>query len=1215
MPQIPSCLTFLPLFAVLGMATVSAIPLAPPSKPAPQDTKLFTPLAPEATGLTQVNRMNIDHPLSYLYHSGITTGGVAIADFDGDGKPDLFFAGTTGPNQLCLQRGDLRFEDVTAAAAEGLPGGDRWAAGAAVADVNGDGRLDLYLCHYMSPNQLWINLGPGKKGEPVTFRECAKEAGLDLVDSSHSASFADYDGDGKLDLYVLTNRIEDPDGSRRDMPIDKASMKEGGLPDLLPGFEKYYRVYRWDYNTWGTEAIGTPDHLYRQVSLNAEGTPTFTDTSAKAGISGRGDGLSVTWWDPDGDGDPDLYIGNDFVAGDCWYRNNGDGTFTNTISQSVPHTPWFSMGADFGDINNDGRLDLLVADMSATSHFKSKTTMGVMGGSSLKRSFYDTPPQLMRNALYVNTGTDRFIEAAYTWKVSSTDWTWSVKFADFDLDGWQDIYFTNGISRHMNDSDYKLTEEQLVGKHMFDYFKSGEMRKEVNRSYQNQHGEKFTETSEDWGLAHLGVSYGAAYGDLDRDGDLDLVVVNLEEPNSVYRNNAAGGHRLAVQLKGTKSNTHGFGAMITVATSHGKQIRYVLPVSGYLSCNEAVAHFALGEDTEASVTVRWPFGGEQTMPKVRAGEWLTVQEAAATVNPAAAPVVPLFTRHEPLSTARHKDTGWEADFAKPRQSLLPWALSQLGPCVATADVDGDGDTDLFTGAAAGEISELRLNQGAGKFSLQYIPDFAKDKACEDQGAVFFDVEGDGDVDLFVVSGSNEFFPSEDTTRALGDRLYLNDGKGKFTRSEPGAVPSDARVGSCVVAADFDGDGDSDLFIGTRVKLGEYPVSEPSRFLRNDSTPGHALFTERPDSLPASARSAMVTGACAADVTGDARADLLIATEWGPILCYQQEKGAFIDITAKAGLAETTGFWNSITPADLDHDGDLDLIVGNIGLNTKYKTPDATHPHLAYYGDFDGKGAQLVEVKREGETLYPERGKSCSTRAMPFLGEKFTTFKGFAQASLQDIYSGSKLESATKLSINEFQSGVWTNDQGHFTFSPLPRLAQVAPSFGLAAADFDADGHTDLFVNQNFLWGPQIETGPFDGGVGLFLRGDGAGKFTPVEPPQSGLIIPRDNRACAVVDLDGNGSPDLLGGQNNGPLQAFTSQTGHWLAVPVPTGTAATVTLTREGAAPQTIAISPGSGYWSQNESVARFGLGSATSAKGGKITVSANGKRTERTVE
>ena len=658
-----------------------------------------------------VNRVEVNHPMSFLYHSGMTTGGVVVADFDGDGKPDIFFAGTTDKNRLYRQTGDLKFEEITASAGP-IDGGENWTCGAAAADVNGDGRIDLYVCNYEKPNQLFLNMGKGPKGEPVVFQEVAQPAGLDAVDCSHTAAFADYDGDGRLDMYLLTNRVEDPNGTPQEKPVIN---NPDGTVTIKPEAERYYDVWRVDYEHWGTEAKGTPDRLFHNEGNGPDGVPRFKDVTKQAGISGRGDGLSVTWWDYNGDGQLDIYVANDFIAGDKLYRNNGDGTFTNTIGEAVPHTPWFSMGADFGDVNNDLLPDFFVADMSATSHYKSKTTMGVMGGIDLQRSYFDQPKQIMQNALYINTGTGRFLEAARLFKVSSTDWTWAVKFADFDLDGWQDMYFTNGISRHMNDSDLKLTADMLAGKHMFDFFKKGEMRKEEHRAYRNTQHEKFDEVGKAWGLDHVGVAYGAAYADLDRDGDLDLVVVNLEEPNSIYRNDAVTGHRLLLKLRGTKANTQGLGATVTIRCASGPQMRQLEPQTGYLSCNEALVHFGLGKDAIVDeLTVRWPGGGEQRFTKLKADQLYTItqpEDGGTPVRPAP-PADTLFAKSEALAPSKSKDTGWAVDFQK--QTLLPLALSQLGPPLAWGDVDGDGDEDYYFGGSAGELGELRINDGDGK---------------------------------------------------------------------------------------------------------------------------------------------------------------------------------------------------------------------------------------------------------------------------------------------------------------------------------------------------------------------------------------------------------------------------------------------------------------------------------------------------------------------
>jgi hypothetical protein len=1177
---------------------LKAEPFRAASKPGGKT--LFTRLDAAQTGINVVNRMNVDHPLSYLYHSGMTTGGVVVADFDGDGKPDIFFAGANGKNQLYRQvgkLGEMRFEDIAATAGPGVAGVGNWSTGAAAADVNGDGRIDLYVCNYMKPNQLFLNMGPGPNGEPVVFKEVAAPAGLDAVDCSHSAYFADYDGDGRLDMYLLTNRIEDPNGAPKEMPVIKNA---DGTVTLKPEAELYYEVWRYDFNNWGTEAKGTPDRLYHNDGNGPDGVPRFSDVTKKAGISGRGDGLSAVWWDYDGDGLLDLYVANDFIAADKLYHNNGDGTFTNKVPEAVPHTPWFSMGSDIGDVNNDLLPDLIVADMSATSHYKSKTTMGIMGGIDLKRSYFDDPPQYMRNALYLNTGTGRFREGARLFGISSTDWTWSVKCADFDLDGWQDLYFTNGISRHMNNSDIKLTADMLTGKHMFDYFKNGEMRKEQHRAYRNTHHDKFEEVSQDWGLDHVGVSYGCAYADLDRDGDLDLIEVNLEEPNCIYRNDVQTGHRVLIKLVGTKSNSQGLGATVVIRAASGPQMRQLQPQSGYHSCNEALVHFGLGADTKiGELTVCWPGGGEQRFTDLAADMFYTITQPADGGAPvkAAPKRETMFAKTDVLNDVKVKDGGWEGDFVK--QTLLPHALSQLGPCLAWGDVNGDGLDDFYFGGTKGELGQLRINDGKGKYVAKWVEAFRADKECESMGAVFFDTNGDGAPDLFVATGSNEY---EKGAKELHDRLYLNDGKGNFTAAPAGALPEAHEFSSAVCAVDYDRDGRVDLFVGARCVPGDWPHSGRSRLLHNESANGEVKFVDVTDSVPGLANAGLVTAAVWSDIDGDGWPDLLVATEYGPIRFFQNVQGKLVEKTNEAGLAPFKGWWNSITTADVNGDGQFDLIVGNVGLNTKYKQPAADHPQLVYYSDFDGSGkSQIVEVKREGENLLPERGRSCSSTAMPFITEKFPTFHAFAVASLSDVYTDEKLKTAERYEATEFQSGVFINDHGKFTFKPFDRIAQIAPVFGIVVCDFNGDGNPDIFLAQNFF-GPQIENPRYDGGVGQLLLGDGKGGFVSADPRDSGIVITGDMKSASV--MDSGGRPGIAVTVNNGSTASFENQTnGRWLRVVLPAARApgARVTLRRAGMPERVAEVHSGSGYLAQESASAWFGLGASTG--GGTVRV------------
>ena len=1186
--SLPAFLLGASLFAAGKLpAGVQAEALSPHGQRA-EGAAMFTRLGPEETGIQLVNTMDVNHPMSFLFHSGITCGGVAVGDFDGDGKPDIFFAGTTGPNKLYRNLGGFKFEDVTAQSL-GLDGGENWSAGASAADVNGDGALDLYVCNYEKPNQLFINDGKGH------FTELKGAGGLAVVDCSHSAYFTDYDGDGRLDMYLVTNRVEDPKGIQKEMQTDK---HPGGVDTIKPEAERYYQVWRYDADNWGMEAIGTPDHLFHNDSK--DGAIHFTEVTKEAGISGRGDGLGAVWVDYDGDGRPDLYVANDFIGADKLYRNNGDGTFTDKLAEAVPHTPWFSMGVDIGDVNNDLLPDILVADMSATSHFKSKTTMGMMGGVDLKRAYFSETPQYMVNTLLINTGTGHFLEGSKLFGVRSTDWTWTVKFADLDLDGWQDLYFTNGISRHMNDSDIKITQDMLTGKHMFDFYKNGEMRKEVNRSYRNTGQSKFEDTSEAWGLAHNGVTYAAASADFDGDGDLDIVEVNLEEPNFIYRNDVQEGHRLVLRLVGTKGNTHGIGAQVVVKTKSGSQMRQLSPQSGYLTCNEDIVHFGLGkDDVIEELSIRWPGGGEQKLTGLKADMRYTITQPAdggAPVKPAA-PTPTLFARSTALDALKHKDSGWESDFN--RQILLPHSQSQNGPALAWGDVDGDGNEDLYFGASAGNIGELRMGDGKGKFTAKWVEDFRKDKAAEDAGAVFFDADGDGDFDLYVASGSNETQPG---AKELQDRLYLNDGHGAFTRAGEGAIPVDTENDGPVAAVDYDHDGRVDLFIGARCIPGDYPHCGRSRLLHNESTAAGVKFVDVTDSVKGLAAVGIVNSALWSDVDSDGFADLLVAAEWQPIRLFKNVQGKLVDATAETGVAGLKGWWNSIVAGDFDGDGQMDYAVGNVGLNSKYKQPDEHHPQLTYYADFDGTGhSNIVEVKREGDNLLPERGRSCTSNAMPFVKDKFPTFKQFALAKLDEVYSPEMLAKAEKYEATEFQSGVFLNKGGKFTFQPFERIVQIAPIHGMVAADLDGDGKCDLFLAQNFF-GPQIENPRYDGGLGDLLLGDGKGGFRRVPHRESGIALTGDMKSATLADINGDGRPDLAVTRNSAAAAAFESKTGQWLRVNVPAAKAlgARVTLTR-GKVAQTVELAAGSGYLGQNPSTAWLGLG--TSSAPGKVEV------------
>ena len=1078
---------------------------------------VFESLSSETTGIDFVNPIDQSHPNKYLFASAVACGGVAIGDVDNDGLPDIFF--TSGPkkNRLYRQTAPMKFEDTTDASK--LDSGDAWSAGAAMVDIDNDGDLDIYICNFDSPNHLFINNGDG------TFVEKAKQFGIDYVGAGHTPTFCDYDLDGDLDFYLMTNFYYDPRGK-----TDKqVSGLVNGRPSILPGFEKYYGITKVRRGAKpGTisidhDSVGQPDRLVRN---NGDGT--FTEVSKEAGIRGNGKGNSVTWWDYNEDGWPDIYVGNDFKDPDRLYRNNGDGTFTNTTREMVPHTTWYSMGADFGDLDGDGALDFAIADMSGTNHFKQKTAMGAMSDSA---EFLNTavPRQYMRNAVYVNSRGGRFMEAAHLSGLANSDWTWTVRLADFDNDGHVDVFFSNGMSRDLNVSDNQEMSiihpgETEWDKHM--RAKTPELRQQ-NIAYRNLGGMKFEDVSKDWGLDHVGMSFASATADFDRDGDLDLVVCNLNEPVSIYQNNSADGNRAVIRLKG-RLNSWGIGAKVTIQTKSGTQVRQLTPIRGYMASQEPVVHFGLGDEKQIEkLTVNWPSGHAQSFENVDANQRLTIVEPDGKAAPVKAPALEaIFKPSVALSGVRHSEIPYN-DFV--RQPLLPNRYSQLGPGLAWGDIDGDGDDDLWLGGARTKPGQIHRNDGNGKFTKLEFSAANADTESEDMGGLWLDVDSDGDLDLFVVSGGVECDPN---TKVLRDRIYLNNGKGQFTKAADEYLPNNFDSGSSVAAADYDRDGDLDIFVGGRIIPGKYPLTPSSRLLRNDD----GKFSNAAESATLT-EIGMVTGAVWSDVDNDGWIDLLVAQEWGPIKYFRNEEGKLTDQTYQAGLSDVLGWWNGITAIDVDNDGDMDFAATNFGLNTKYHA-SFEKPTLLYYGDFNANGRQnIVEAEFEDETLYPVRGLSCTSNAMPHIIDKFDTYTSYALADLEEIYKPKCLSESKRCEANTLESGVFVNNNGKFTFKAFPRLAQVAPGFGVVAGDFDGDSHADLYAVQNF-YGPQAETGRMAGGLSVLLKGNGDGTFEAMPPRESGLYVGGDAKSLTTVDLNGDGQLDLVAGVNDDALVAF-----------------------------------------------------------------------------
>lgn len=1164
---------------------ISSSPLPSQEKVPVSNEPLFKELDPAATGINFINPILGAHPKNYLYASAMGCGGIAVGDINGDGLPDLFFTGGPVGNKLYAQTEKLVFRDITREA--GVTGDHAWATGASIIDIDNDGDLDIYVCNYDVANSLYINEGNG------SFIESARKFRLDFIGAGHTPAFCDFNLDGHLDLYLMTNFFYNPDGPpTKNEPV--VGRGKNGKPVILPKFRKFYGIAAIKPGiapgsiTVDHDSVGQPDRL-----LQNNGNGTFSELTRPGQFTGKGN--AAIWWDPDGDGRPDLYVANDFKDPDLFLNNTPGGTITNTIESSFPHITWFSMGADSADLDGDGLTDLMVADMSGTNHFKQKVGMGAMSNSA---EFLSTavPRQYMRNSVFINTGTARFREAAHLSGLANSDWTWTVRLSDFDNDGKVDVFLTNGMAVNLNVADNPATSKVLPGETEWaKHVRAGTgPLKEQNLAFRNLGDLQFEDVSKPWGLDHVGMSYAATAADLDRDGDLELIVTNLDEPVAIYRNDSQGTNRLLVELRGTLSNPKGIGATVRVKTPAGEQVRFVTLSRGYMASGEAVVHFGLGKQEKITqLSVQWPSGHRQVLQNPEVNQHFTITEPGK--EPVHSPdkqVRPLFV---PIATSltkiAHRETPFD-DFA--RQPLLPQKLSQLGPGLAWGDIDADGDNDLYISGARNTPGQLMRNDGNAQFLSLTSGAWLSDAAHEDMGALFFDSDSDGDLDLYVVSGGVECNPGDPV---LQDRIYLNDGKGLFTKAKEGTLPDMHDSGSVVNACDFDGDGDLDLFVGGRVVPGRYPLTPESHLLRNDQ----GTFTDITAQLaPTLAQVGMVTGAIWSDADNDGKSDLLVTCEWGPVRFFHNESGKLQDKTKAAGLFDLWGWWNGIAGSDIDHDGDIDYAVTNFGLNTKYHA-SIKKPMRLFYGDFGGNGKmRVVEAEYEHDTLYPVRGRSCSSNAMPFLFDKFQTFRGFASASLTQIYTPKTLSKSKQFVASELRSGILINNgKATFTFQPLPRIAQIAPGFGLNFCDVDGDGHDDLYILQNF-YGPQAETGRMAGGVSQLLKGDGTGKFTPVRPDRSGLLVPGDATSLTQVDLDNDGWPDFVLGINNQSVMAFrnNNQTDNRpVTVQLvgkkgnPHAVGSRIVVHLDDNSKQTAEVRAGSGYLSQNPPEITFGLG------------------------
>ncbi len=1111
------------LLAFLGIWGLSCVSTTQPTDD--HAGQLFKKLTPEYTGIDFSNDLTESDTFNILFYEFFYNGsGVAIGDVNNDGLSDIFFGGNMGPSKLYLNQGDLHFQDYTLQA--GIHTQHKWVTGVSMVDLNADGWLDIYLCVGGNiaddySNLFYLN---NADASDLGFKEESSVMNIDDDGYSTQAAFFDYDKDDDLDMYLVTSAMNIP---------NKNSIRKR-RPETY---------------------MSNADRFYRNDGINpVSGLPIFTNISTSAGITGNGFGLGICISDINLDGWPDVYVANDYISNDLLYINQQDGTFSEQVDSFFRHLSYSAMGVDIADFNNDGLVDLCAVDMLPPDHYRKR----IMAGNGRSYTRYQLEKQdgysdqYIRNTLQINNGQQSFSEIGQLLGIHETDWSWAPLFADFDNDGLRDLFIGNGIPHDITNMDFVSYRASKVGagessesfkaqwKELMAALESYGNVKLPNYIYKNLDGLAFEDNTVNWGLADPSHSTCPAFADLDNDGDLDLVINNINDPASVYKNHLIetrgkdGDCRyLLINLLGAGPNKGGIGTKIHLHYEGQRQFYEHFPVRGFQSMVDPKIHFGLGSiDDIDTVHVHWPDGKHHYLYDVPVDTLLQIQypEVAMPyiVESDAKASQDFIEVTQTLGIDYHHLERPFNDFNI--QPLVPHQYSKEGPGIAVADINGDHLDDFFVGGSTSYGGKLYIQKESGRFTSYYLGD---NPNYEDMGALFFDADGDSDQDLYVVSGGTGLPPGNPF---YGDRLYLNDGQGNFSKAEH--ILPDIRVcGSQVTACDFDKDGDLDVFVSGRVDLEHYPKAPQSYLLRNESSNDTLLFTDITEQVGGDLRSiGLLSAALWSDFDRDGWIDLILCGEWMPVTFFRNQQGTFSNVTATTGLEAYTGWWNSISAADFDRDGDVDYVVGNLGLNTRFKVSQE-EPMSLYALDFDENGTvDPVCTHFVAGRSYPIYSRDLLLTQLPYLKKKLNLYADYASSTMEDIFSSEVLDRARVAHSSFFQTAYIEHlSDGHFKIRALPRLAQISPTFGLLCDDFDKDGYQDILLAGN-SYSSDVETGHYDASTGLLLRGDGNGQFEPQLARESGFMAAGDCKGMAQL-ISSEGQSVVLTAQNSGRLLA------------------------------------------------------------------------------